>query len=478
MKQHPTTAVLSILVALSFFCWSGLLSAQDMDDRLTVYAGATFFNDPALDSVVLVEFPFTLNRDEFQFFQPDSLDTRYYARVFAEVTLFGVDGLPTDSARTYFSAVVGSREEASTRGVKLFNSLALVIRPGVYSARVTVIDVVGKAQGEFFYEKIIVEPPVKDVISIGGKCLAYDISRAAEDPSTEFNRLIKNGLVVLHNPLGIFGTEDTAAHLYAELYNLQYEPETPSQVRLAFKVIDDSGRVHSDLGHKTIDKVGGTAVIAESFGIAGWPAGTYRLRITATDLLSRQSDSQQVAVTIVGPETVAEVMEEAEVFDPYDTLSLEVQKRLVNYLLTPVEKDALNSLNRTGISNFLSQYWREHDSDPATRANETRLAIIERYEYANRHFSNDSEKSDGWLTDRGRIYMTYGPWEDRDNIQAPRLGNPFVVWHYHSLREGSVFVFEDRQGYQDYTLVHSNVEGERYSKAWEDRLRQDNLSME
>jgi GWxTD domain-containing protein len=478
MKQHPTTAALSLLVVLSVFCWGSSLLGQTKSDRLTVYAGATFFNDPELDSVVLVEFPFTLNRHEFEFFQPDSLDTRYYARIFAEVVLFGVDGLPVDSARTYFSAVVNSLEEASLKGIKLFNGLALVVRPGVYSARVTVIDAVGKAKGESFYDKMIVEPPLKDRISIGGKCLAYGIRKAADTPATENDRLVKNGLVVLCNPLGIFGSEDTTAYIYAELYNLQYNPETPSSFRLAFKVFDDSGRVYSDLGYKSVEKAGTSAVIAESFDIAGWPVGTYRLRITATDLLSQQSDSQQVAVTIFAPEVAAEIPAAAVVFDPYDTLSPEVQLRLVDYLLTPVEKDALKSLNRQGRPSFLAQFWRANDSDPNTAVNETRLEAIERYEYANHNFSTGSGEPDGWRTDRGRIYMTYGPWEERDDIEAPRVGNPFVVWFYHSLREGSVFVFEDRQGYRDYTLVHSNVEGERYSKNWEDRLRQDIYNME
>jgi len=477
MKQYLTTAILAFLVVLSFCC-CGTLSAQASNDRLTVYAGATFFNDPELDSVILIEFPFTLSRHEFEFFQPDSLDSRYFARIFAEVMLYGVDGLPVDSAKTYFSAAVGSLEEASVEGIKLFNSLALVVKPGIYSARVTVIDAVDKTQGEFFYQRIIVEPSVKDRVSIGGKCLAYNITRAENDPAEEYNRLVKNGLVVLCNPLGIFGTDDTTAYFYAELYNLQYDPETPSKFQLAFKVLDASDLVYSNLGHKTVEKTGNTAVIAESFEIAGWPAGTYRLQVTAVDLLTGQADSQQVAVTIVAPGALAEVLQVEEKVDPYDTLSLEIQQRLVRYMLTPVEREALKALNQQGKRSFLAQYWRDNDSDPSTRFNETRKELFERYEYVNRTFSTSMESADGWQSDRGRIYMTYGPWEDRDDIESPRLGNPFVVWHYHSLREGSVFVFEDRQGFQDYTLVHSNIEGERYSKEWEDRLRQDIYNME
>ena len=36
-----------------------------------------------------------------------------------------------------------------------------------------------------------------------------------------------------------------------------------------------------------------------------------------------------------------------------------------------------------------------------------------------------------------------------------------------------VFVFEDREGYGVYTLVHSNMPGEIYNSAWAARLKTD-----
>jgi GWxTD domain-containing protein len=155
----------------------------------------------------------------------------------------------------------------------------------------------------------------------------------------------------------------------------------------------------------------------------------------------------------------------------YDSLSLEVKVRLVHYLLNPVEKQTLNSLTAVGKETFLDQYWREHDSDPETEVVENRREMLARYLFCSNFFSNNVEEPDGWSTDRGRIYMTYGPWEERDDIQAPNVGRPFEVWYYHSIREGAVFVFEDKQGFEDYTLVHSNAEGERFSDEWDNKLQ-------
>ncbi len=456
---------LSLLLAFVISAVPGKVMAGN----LTVYAGATFFDNPELDSVVLVEFPFTLNRHEFEFFR-DSVTGIYSARIFAQVTVYGVDGLPVDSATTYFAAAVADAKEAAEEGIKLFNNLGLLLRPGVYSGRLAVVDVVSKAEGEFFYDKIVVEPPRKDRLTIGGKCLAYHIAYVGDSARAASIRTVKNGFNVLCNPLGIFGVKDTAVYFYAELYNLDYSPDNPSDFRLAYAVLDDSGEVFRDLGYRIKQKPGSTVVITESFDIAWWPVGNYRLNVVATDLLSQQSDSQQVAFRIFSPDELPSQELPAQVWDPADTLSPEVRERLVFYLLDPVEKRMFNSLSEEGRANYLDQYWQQHDSNPDTELNEDRLEALKRYEFCNKYFSTDGEKNNGWSTDRGRIYMIYGPWEEKDDIQTPVVGNPFIIWYYHSIREGAVFVFEDKRNIGDYQLVHSNVEGETYNSEWKTRL--------
>jgi hypothetical protein len=99
---------------------------------------------------------------------------------------------------------------------------------------------------------------------------------------------------------------------------------------------------------------------------------------------------------------------------------------------------------------------------------ENRRQMYERFLMCNHLFSTDDLNVDGWSTDRGRVYMVYGPWEVRDDIQAPRTGNPFEVWYYHSIQEGIYFVFEDSRGNGDYRLVHSNGDGERFNSEWDE----------
>ncbi len=470
MFQFVCTAISLRLAVVFLLIIGSTVCAQDSQvEDLTVRGGACFYANPEYDTAVLVEFPYTINRHEFDFFQPDSLSTNYVARIFAQINLYGVDGMPLDSANTYFSSLVGSEEQAKTGGIKLFNNFSLLLKPGVYSARLTVVDVVSKREGEFFYEKIVVDPPVKDVLAVGGRTFAHLISYVGSDAPAS-DRLVRNGYRIMANPLGIYGTADSVMYFYAELYNLQYDAETPSEFQVDYAVMTESGERQKTLKSVKMVKGGTTAAIAESFDISILPSGNFSLRMIATDLASNQVDTQLTAFWIISPSDVEQLAKTALVSDPCDTLSLETRLHLVHYLLNPVERESLKGLSDAGKERFIAQYWAERDLVSDTPGIKRR-ELYERYLFSNNFFSVGMENTDGWSTDRGRIFMIYGPWEQRDDIQAPLKGNPFEVWYYHSFREGAVFVFEDKQGFLDYTLVHSNVEGEVYSDYWESRVK-------
>jgi len=461
-------------LALVAFCLPVLLStrAYGLGDEqpLTVYAGVTTYNNPEYDSVVLVEFPFSLNRHEFGFYRPDSNEADLYTGIFAQVNLFDAEGLPIDSARTFFSVRVASREEAALPTYRLFNRLVVFAKPGSYSARLTVIDAISKRRGEFFLGEFVVDSVEKENLAIGGVCLAYRVNYVGESNGGTSSRLVKNGFEIIPNPLSVFSTKDTMMCLYGEVYNLNYSDDLPSKFQILFSAWDAEGSLFRDLGGSVLPKPGSTAVIAESFDIKDWPFGWYRLQIVVSDHTSNKSDTTSVPLRIISPEEIRLAFSRAESGDPYDTLSLEVKGNLVAYLLTPEQKATLARLSDRGKINFLDQFWREHDEEPTTRVIENRLALIKRYEYCNRRFSANADKTDGWSTDRGRIYMTYGPEDEIDDKQFPLVGNPYQIWYYWGMKEGKVFVFEDWTGTGEYRLVHSNVYGEIYNQEWQDFL--------
>lgn len=455
-----------LLVCTVLFMGTGALAQSDQGNGLTVYAGATVFPNPEYDSVALVEFPFSLSRDQFEFFRPKEPNSELYARIFAQVVLINTFGESIDSSSTYFSVRTSTRTEAMQKGIRLFNKLTLMVKPGVYSARVEVIDVVSKRSGEAFIDKVIVEPPVIDYLSLADPVLAYHISSKEEEDSTTFSPpLVRNGFLIVPNPVSIYSTNDTIIYLYDELYNLETDEQSTDKLKLEFDIFRDSV-LFRELGIRDIVKPGKTAAFAESFDIKGWHTGLYSLRVVVTDKGNTQSDTSSVLFRIISHRELTSAVRKYRSDDPYDELSLEEKCDLVFYVLTRPEKETLNRLTDLGKESFLGQFWDEHPtvSNPRADISMTRKELVTYYNYANAHFSNNVSKDNGWSTDRGRVFLTYGPWEEIESREVPIKRWPYEIWWYHSQRKGLVFVFEDQRG--TYYLVHSNVKGEIFNDEW------------
>jgi len=132
---------------------------------------------------------------------------------------------------------------------------------------------------------------------------------------------------------------------------------------------------------------------------------------------------------------------DAESRDFYETAGL---------IMTGVEKDIFRHLpDSASRREFIEDFWRKRDPDPETEANEYRDDFFQRIDYANQHFDQGTP---GWKTDRGRIYIYFGP---PDRIERrPMLNNPSIkgyqIWIYYRFNFGVEFL--DRRGDGTYTM--------------------------
>ena len=97
---------------------------------------------------------------------------------------------------------------------------------------------------------------------------------------------------------------------------------------------------------------------------------------------------------------------------------------------------------------FFKNFWKEMDPNPETEKNELLDEYFRRVNYANQNFSGMGE--DGWLTDRGRIFIKFGEPDDIERHPFESNSLPYEIWRYYNLRK--VFVFIDRTGFGDYYL--------------------------
>jgi GWxTD domain-containing protein len=124
----------------------------------------------------------------------------------------------------------------------------------------------------------------------------------------------------------------------------------------------------------------------------------------------------------------------------------------VAYIITQEEHQAFERLRDAAeCSQFVEQFWLRRDS--AFKEEHYR-----RIAYANQHFASTNP---GWKTDRGRIYITYGPPDEIDSHPAgerTRSGEtyPFDQWRYThnaSLGDDILLEFVDSTGDNEYRLT-------------------------
>jgi GWxTD domain-containing protein len=113
----------------------------------------------------------------------------------------------------------------------------------------------------------------------------------------------------------------------------------------------------------------------------------------------------------------------------------------VTYIITDEERQAFRRLsNDEEREQFIEQFWLRRNPDPESLANDYREEHYRRIAYANQHFASGIP---GWKTDRGRVYIMYGP---PDEIEAHPSGGfyqrpieegggststyPFEQWRY------------------------------------------------
>ncbi|MGB4703554.1 MAG: GWxTD domain-containing protein [Candidatus Saccharicenans sp.] len=121
---------------------------------------------------------------------------------------------------------------------------------------------------------------------------------------------------------------------------------------------------------------------------------------------------------------------------------------VVRYIISPEERKTFLNLPPTERKNFIEEFWKRRDPIPETEVNEFKEEYFLRIEQANKFFSEGGRP--GWLTDRGRIWVTLGPPDHRETYPRGQsfYGYPVEIWHYGFYQ----IYFVDRFWNGDYQL--------------------------
>jgi GWxTD domain-containing protein len=155
-----------------------------------------------------------------------------------------------------------------------------------------------------------------------------------------------------------------------------------------------------------------------------------------------QKDDQQNAAP--ARETVAKPLTEKQKRKQAEKLRKELEtpyKKWLNedvvYIITDEERAAFKRLaSDEERESFIESFWLRRDPTPDTEENEFKEEHYRRIAYANDHYASGIP---GWKTDRGRIYITYGP---PDEIESHPSGGTYERPMEEGGGETSTYPFE------------------------------------
>jgi GWxTD domain-containing protein len=167
--------------------------------------------------------------------------------------------------------------------------------------------------------------------------------------------------------------------------------------------------------------------------------------LMATSLAAQDKNSTSSGSSSSTDQTVAKPLTKKQIKRKEKELERELAgpwKKWMNedvvYIITDEEKKAFKQLKTDEErQQFVEQFWLRRDPTPDTEENEFKEEHYRRIAYANDHFASGIP---GWKTDRGMIYIKYGP---ADEVDSHPSGGSYERPMEEGGGETSTYPFED-----------------------------------
>ena len=356
------------------------------------------------------------------------------------------------------------QDSASLADPKLIiDRAAFKLEPGNYRFKFILKDLQNSAIGDSLIWSLKLAPPEFQKPCFSNIQLASSIK---QDPTAKDSPFYRNTLVIVPHPNLVYSKFNPVLFFYAEAYNLN-QVELSTGYYLNYYITDSEGNKIESIKPRKVKKE--TAVHPSvEFGwlnVGGLPTQTYELHVEIVNLQDNVITSQQKKFYIYQRDEISELAKNEtrntpnNLFLSMDSTQIENEYLMASYLMNQATKSLWTQIkNLDGKKDFLYQFWLSQDPDPATEQNEFRDNYLLRLDYANSAFR--AFRCEGWRTDRGRVYMVYGPPSDIDRHPNEPNSHSYEIWNYNELQGGVIFVFADLDGYKNYRLLHSTLTGE------------------
>ncbi len=328
---------------------------------------------------------------------------------------------------------------------------------------------------------ITIEQYLPDSISISKPLTLGSFSQAAQ-----ITPLTRSGFNLFPYLSDYFPKEISKLLFYTEIYNSKSVFAADSgKFAVKYSLTDvKKGKVVANLQSIQRKKAEDIVPLLMNFDITGVPSGVYALNVEALNVKGEVVASTKHVFQRNNPLGFDATMTLDEMILNSPFLgSIKDEATITEYIncLRPIG----NAAERRYIDNqekrqnaldekkrFFYTFWANRD---AQSPDEAWQIYREQVRIVNENFSSYAKK--GYETDRGRVYLQYGPPNTRAERPNEAGNYPYEVWHYYKIDRynNKRFVFYSTNlSDNDYALLHSDMYGEPKNPQWESFLRQRN----
>jgi len=368
-------------------------------------------------------------------------------------------------------------EDTLNTNFQFIDQQRFAIPNGTYDFEIQLADKNKTAQAMPYNQNIAIDFPA-DKPSFSGIELVKSYTKATE-PTT----LSKSGYDLVPYTYTFFPEDESRIIFYSELYNIGKAVGHEQKFLISWYLESFESNVklntYSKVKKETSKDVN---VLLSEISIENLPSGNYNLVIEARNqqnelvtskklFFQRMNPKAQIALADIGSTEIANTF--AEKITNADSL-----KEFINSsypIANGIEKAFIREIHKKAdlkmMQQFFYGFWTSRDEkNPELAWNFYKEQVYK----VQVNFGTPVKK--GYQTDRGRVYLQYGPPNTRSDQQNMEPSNyPYEIWQYYTLNNNQrnrkfVFYSPDMVT-SDFQLLHSDATGEIMNPRWKIDLR-------
>jgi GWxTD domain-containing protein len=401
----------------------------------------------------LVDVPYRIDQE---FFVPvknndSSIDSPFVRR--GEVAVDLVDSVGVSRAREITEVVIGQNSIEPSQEQKRWYQGVMSFRvpPGTYTIQIEVTDL--ESQRDFLekHEKIRAQRSTDTRVRMFTPVFVQGEPGPLFPDTLTLQNL--SGNILFGEPGSLFFELDPGTVADTSLRVSWAIKQTGGDGKESDEVARDSSAGFVTLRHLVVDTADGqngvryiirTDSLSRIIGVVmPIPAERLLLRLFTLDLtvsLGSHEEHRTVTFRTVWPSM------------PFSLRDVDLALDALRFIVSPAHLDSLKEGTFAERREHLETFWKLRDRTPGTARNELMTEYYRRVDYAMRNFGT-LRVPDGSRTDRGKIYILYGPPTAMDRILDPVAGFQ-ETWRYE--RIGKKFVFKDQSKSGNYVLSSSD----------------------